>query len=189
MDQYFKDLLKVLALASALATVPLIAAFAKLQPPWPPAIEYVSAVFIVVCALIVWEWVRRSRRSIRRGFIVAGLLLTVGGVATYLPVYSGYVTSDDSSDRRVVRGSACTAEAQLLYRDQCPDLPDEALREAGWNAELLWTRASILSSRMWLVGTWLCFITGLIAIVGASVAGRPTNRKSRGSKDTPRQAD
>ncbi len=176
MDAYFKDLLKVLALAAALATIPLIAAFAKLQPPWPPAIEYVSAVFIVACALIMWEWVRRARRSLRRIFIIAGLVLILGGIGTYLPLYSSYVTDDDDSPTRVVRGSVCTPEALELYGSQCPDLPNDALREAGWNAELLWTRNSIQSSRLWLVGAWLAFITGLIAMIGASVAGRAMGR-------------
>lgn len=176
MDAYFKDLLKVLALAAALATIPLIAAFAKLQPPWPPAIEYVSAVFIIACALIMWEWVRRARRSLRRGFIIAGLVLILGGIGAYLPLYSSYVTDDEDSPTRVVRGSVCTAEAREVYGAACPDLPNAALREAGWNAELLWTRGSIQSSRLWLVGAWLAFITGLIAMIGASVAGRPMGR-------------
>jgi len=173
MDAYFKDLIKVLGIAASLAAVPLIAAFAKLQPPWPNAIEYVSAVFIVVCALIMWEWVRRARRFARRGFIIAGVVLILGGIGSYLPLYSSYVSEVPGSGSRVVRGSVCTPDAQELYPKVCPDLPDEALADAGWNPELLWTRASIRRSQLMLVGAWLCFIVGLIAIVGASVAGRP----------------
>lgn len=179
MDAYFKDLLKVLALAAALATIPLIAAFARLQPPWPVAIEYISAVFIIACALVMWEWGRGARRSVRRAFIAVGLALILGGIATYLPLYSSYVTDDPGSATRVVRGSVCTPDALDLYGRLCPDLPEDALREAGWDAELLWTRASIRSSQLWLVGAWLCFITGLIAMIGASVAGRPMSRPRR----------
>ena len=180
MDAYFKDLIKVLGIAASLAAVPLIAAFAKLQPPWPNAIEYVSAVFIVVCALIMWEWVRRARRFARRGFIIAGVVLILGGIGTYLPLYSSYVSEVPGSGSRVVRGSVCTPDAQELYPKVCPDLPDQALADAGWNPELLWTRASIRRSQLMLVGAWLCFIVGLIAIVGASVAGRPmAGRKPR----------
>jgi hypothetical protein len=189
MDAYFKDLLKVLGLAAALATIPLIAAFAKLQPPWPPAIEYVSAVFIIACALVMWEWGRRARRSLRRSFIIAGLVLILGGIGTYLPLFSRYVALDPNSATSVVRGSVCTPDAEELYGRLCPDLPDEALLQAGWDAELLWTRASIESSRLWLVGAWLAFITGLIAMIGASVAGRPMTRTRAGKADGSRPAD
>jgi hypothetical protein len=181
MDAYFRDLLKVLALAAALATIPLIAAFARLQPPWPPAVEYVSAVFIIACALVMWEWVRGARRWVRRAFIIAGLVLILGGTMAYLALYSSYVTDDPDSGTRVVRGSVCTPDAQELYSRTCPDLPEEALREAGWNAELLWTRGSIRSSQLSLVAAWLAFITGLIAIIGASVAGRPMSRRPKRS--------
>ena len=189
MDAYFKDLIKVLGLAAALATVPLIAAFARLQPPWPPAVEYISAVFIIACALIMWEWVRGAKRGVRRAFITAGLVLILGGIATYLALYSSYVTDDADSTIRVVRGSVCTSDAQALYGRACPDLPEEALREAGWNAELLWTRASIRSSQLWLVGAWLAFITGLIAMIGASVAGRPMNKRPRKPRPVATPAD
>jgi hypothetical protein len=179
MDAYFKDLTKVLGIAAALASIPLIAAFAKLQPPWPNAIEYVSAVFIIVCALIMWEWVRRARRFTRRGFILAGLVLILAGIGTYLPLYSSYVSEVPNDGGRVVRGSVCTPDAQALYPRLCPDLPDQALIEAGWEPELLWTRASIQRARLELVAAWLCFIVGLIAIVGASVAGRPTGGRKK----------
>ena len=122
---------------------------------------------------------------LRRSFIIAGLVLILGGIGAYLPLYSSYVTDDDDSPTRVVRGSVCTAEAREVYGTACPDLPNDALREAGWNAELLWTRGSIQTSRLWLVGAWLAFITGLIAMIGASVAGRPMarGRRARAGED------
>jgi hypothetical protein len=182
MDQYLKDLLKMLAFAAAVATVPLIVAFAGLQPPWPPAVEYVSAVFILMAALVMWEWARAARREARRRLIVAGMALTIIGIGAYLPLYSLYVENVPDSNERVVRGTVCTANARLVYPDQCPNLPPEALPSAGWNAQYLWTSASIMRVRLGLVAAWIGFTAGLIAFVGAVIAGRPATGRR---KETP----
>ena len=66
ISDYLKNLMKVLGFGAAFAALPLIAAFADLQPPWPPAIGYVSAGLVMLAALIVWEWTRRTRTRSRR---------------------------------------------------------------------------------------------------------------------------
>jgi len=169
MDQYLKDILKILGFAAGVATIPLIVAFAGLQPPWPPA------------ALVMWEWARAAKRGIRRRLIIAGMVLTVIGIGAYLPLYSLYVVNVSHSKQRVVRGTVCTANAKLLYSNDCPDLPPEALPQAGWNADYLWTSGSIMRVRLGLVAGWLGFIAGLMAFVGAVIAGRPLTRTRRGA--------
>jgi len=180
MDQYLKDLLKILGFAAGVATIPLIVAFAGLQPPWPPAVEYVSAVFILMAALVMWEWGRDAKRSVRRKLIIAGMALTVIGIGAYLPLYSLYVVDVPGSKERVVRGTECTANGRLVYPDDCPNLPPEALPSAEWDANYLWTSGSIMRVRLGLVAAWLGFTAGLIAFVGAVIAGRPV---SRGGKE------
>lgn len=175
MDSYLKEIVKVLAFGAGVATLPLIAAFATLQPPWPPAIEYVSAVFIVMAALAMWEWGRGASRVVRRRLVIAGMVLTVGGIGAYLPLYSQYVVTVPASHERLVRGTDCTPAARAVYRD-CPDPSDREVAEAEWDAERLWTRASILRVRLELVAAWLCFTAGLVAFVGAVVAGRRVPR-------------
>ncbi len=177
MDGYFKDIARVLLFAAGAATLPLIAAFAGLQPPWPPAVEYVSAVFILIAALVMWEWARGARRAVRRRFILAGLALTVIGIGAYLPLYSQFVEPIPGSKIRVVRGTQCTPRAQLVYPADCPELPRDALRDAEWEANVLWTRSSIMQVQLILVAAWLAFIAGLIAFVGAVIAGRPVTGK------------
>ena len=176
MDEYLKDLLKILAFAASVATIPLLVAFAGLQPPWPPAVEYVSAVFILMAALAMWEWGRAAKTGVRRRLIIAGMVLTVAGIGAYLPLYSLYVVDVPNSKERVVRGTECTANARLLYPDSCPNLPPEALPSAEWNPETLWTSGSIMRVRLGLVAGWLGFTAGLIAFVGAVIAGRPVRR-------------
>lgn len=181
MDDYFKDIVKILAFAAGIAALPLMLAFAKLQPPWPPAIEYVSAAFILMAALVMWEWGRGARRVVRRRLMIAGLLLTIIGAAAYLALYSMFVVPMPSGDR-LIKGLACTSNALRVFADSCPFLTANQMETAEFNPETLWTLPSILQVRMMLVAAWLCFTAGLVAFVGAVVAGRPTARPASPSK-------
>jgi uncharacterized membrane protein YfcA len=172
MDQYLRDLLKVVGIGGAFALLPALAALAGLAPPWPPAIGGVSALLVLVFSLIVWEWVRKSRTSSRRIWIVAALFLTLTGLIAYLLLYSLFIEPVPGTDERVVRGFTCTADALTVYPKACPDLPREALADAEWEAHALWTRQSVTLVRMGLALSWLVFTAGLIATVGAILAGR-----------------
>jgi len=75
---------------------------------------------------------------------------------------------------RVIRGYQCTGQAQLVYKDACPDLPTDALQGAEWEPTELWTRQSVTNVRLALAGSWIAFTAGLILMAGAVVAGRKT---------------
>ncbi|MEH3108348.1 MAG: hypothetical protein PGN09_14060 [Sphingomonas fennica] len=169
---YLRDVRHVLVIGGGFASLPLLLSLAALQPPWPPAIGYVSAAVVPVASLLVWEWVRDARRTVRRRWMLAALMLTLGGLAAYMTGYSLFVEDVPGSAGRVVRGYRCTADAALVYGAACPDLPRDALREAEWEAPLLWTRGSITIVRLGLAAAWLAFVAGLVAFVGAVVAGR-----------------
>jgi hypothetical protein len=177
MDQYLRDLIKVLGIGAAFASIPLLVALAGLQPPWPPAIGQVSAALVLLASLAAWEWVRASALKTRRRWIVMATLLTLSGLFAYLILYSLFVETVTGTDLRVVRGYTCTSEALAVYRNQCPELPRDALRDAEWEAPVLWTRGSITMVRIGLAATWLVFTAGLICAVGSIVAGRKLGRK------------
>jgi hypothetical protein len=172
ISDYLKNLMKVLGFGAAFAALPLIAAFADLQPPWPPAIGYVSAGLVMLAALIVWEWTRRTRTRSRRTWIIAATVLMLVGLIAYLTLYSLFVEPIPGAHARVVRGYVCTADAARVYGDACPDLPREALAGAEWEAVKLWTRGSVTMARLGLAGAWAVFMTGWIAALGAVIAGR-----------------
>jgi len=172
ISDYLKNLVKVLGIGAAFATIPLFAALAGLEPPWPPAIGFVSAALVLLSSLIAWEWTRRAKLRNRRGLIILATLLTLGGLFGYLVQYSLFIEPVPGSKIRVVRGFTCTDDALKVYGHQCPDLPREALRDAEWEAPALWTRGSLTAARLGLTGTWLLFTAGLIGAVGAVVAGR-----------------
>ena len=177
MDRYLQNLIKVLGVGAAFAALPLFASLAALEPPWPPAIGYVSAALILLASLVVWEWTRKSKLGHRRRWIVAGLMLTLLGLLSYLVLYSTFVEAIPGGDERVVRGYECTRQAQLVHGDDCPDLSRDALQDAQWEALNLWTRSSVTTARVLLTLAWLVFITGLITCLGAIVAGRQFRAK------------
>jgi len=172
IGDYLKTLLKVLAVGAGFASIPLIAAFADLQPPWPPAIGHVSAAFLLLSSVLAWEWTRASKQSHRRTWIVAAVILTTVGLFGYLILYSQFVDDVPGSTVRVIRGFRCTQEAIVVYGDRCPELDREALRGAEWETSVLWTRSSITIVRLALTMSWILFTAGLVCAVGAVIAGR-----------------
>ena len=181
MDEYLKNLLKVLGIGAAFATLPLFVSLAELQPPWPPAIGHVSAALVLMASLVVWEWTRRSKIRHRRRWILSGIALTLVGLLSYLLLYSIFIEPMPQGGR-VVRGYQCSARALEVYRDLCPDLPREALQDAEWESLVLWTRSSVTIARMGLAVSWLVWTAGLIACLGAIVAGRKF-KKDKAAKE------
>jgi hypothetical protein len=175
MEDYLKNLIKVLGIGAAFATLPLFASLAELQPPWPPAIGPVSSVLVLMASLVVWEWTRRSKIRHRRRWILSGVALALIGLIAYLTLYSIFIEPMPAGGR-VVRGYECTRSALQVYGDACPDLPRDALQDAEWESVVLWTRSSVTIARMTLALSWLVFIAGLIGCLGAIVAGRKFSR-------------
>jgi hypothetical protein len=171
IEQYLKSLLKVVGIGAAFATLPLFASMADLQPPWPPSIGPVSAALTLAASLIVWEWTRKSAVRNRRRWVLFGISLAVVGLLGYLTLYSIFIENMPQGGR-VVRGYECTRRALEIYHDDCPDLPREALQDSEWEALVLWTRTSVTIARISLAVSWLLWVGGLIACLGAIVAGR-----------------
>jgi hypothetical protein len=179
MDKYFKDLLKTLAVGAGFSSLPFFASLADLQPPWPPAIGQVSAGLVLVSGLFAWEFVRSGVTRNRRVWMLAAASLTIGGLFGYLALYSLFVETIPGSETRMIRGFSCTPAAKVVYSSECPSLTADALADAGWRPEQLWTRSSITLIRLGLAATWLVFTAGLICAVGAAVAGRKGPAKPR----------
>ena len=169
---YLTGLRKVLGFGGTVASIPLLAALARLEPPWPPGISFVSSALILLSALLAWEWTRRARVRNRRTLILASAILTTTGLIGYLALYSLFVETIPGASERVIRGYTCTAEARQVYGASCPDLPRDALKDAEWEAVVLWTRSSVTFVRLGLAISWLVFTAGLVGAVGAVVAGR-----------------
>lgn len=172
LSSYLDTYKKILAFGGSAATIPLFASFLSLQPPWPPAIGPVSTAAVLVAALVAWEWTREASVPGRRRLILTSAAATAVGLLLYLYLYSEFVDTIPHSSMRVVRGYECTADAKLVYRSACPNLPTDALQGAEWESTDLWTRASVTNVRIGLATAWLAFTFGLAFVVGGIVAGR-----------------
>lgn len=179
MDDFLTRLLKTLGLASALAALPLFVALIDLQPPWPPAIAYVSSALVLLAALATWEWNKSGIMRRRRLWLGLAITLTVCGLLGYLTLYSLFVEQISGTSLRVIRGFVCTQQAIEVYPHECPDLPREALRGAEWEAVVLWTRSSVTIVRISMTALWFVFTAGLVCGVSAVVAGERSKMKRR----------
>lgn len=186
MEAYLRKLIRVLGIGAVFASLPLLAALAKLEPPSPPAIAYVSSALVLLASLLAWEFGRGAKRSARRRIILIGVIGCVVGVFAYLTLYVRFVEAIPGGDERVVRGYECTANAKAIYRDDCPDLTKDNIADAGWETKTLWTRNSVANVEIGLVATWMLFICGLIGAVGGIVVGERFNaRRSVKTPDRP----
>lgn len=144
-------LLRALVGGLGLAVLLLGAWLCGITPPDSPAGWLVALGAVGVAGLAG----ARSRaelfaRPALRGIMLAVLLASAG---TYGWAYSNFVIEGlDSAP--LVRGSACTPDAQLIYEAQCPDLPAEALIDAAYDETLLWTSASIGQNALILALAW-----------------------------------
>ena len=171
MGRFLQNILGLFGFIALISPVPVFVALADLEPPWPPAIPTLSSIILLVFAVLAWEWTRKSRRGLRRGWMVTSLVVMLVSLFGYLALNSYFVEYAPGSDLRAIRGYECTNAAAELYPD-CPDLPREALEDAGWESVKLWTRASVTNVRLLLVLGWLAFMAGLIGIIGSVIAGR-----------------
>jgi hypothetical protein len=162
--------IRALAIGAAFAAAPLIATLAGADPPWPAGIGYVSVALLLAAAIAAhaspgaWPVRVRLWTWLAFGLATAGLLAA-------LILSSMFVETIPGSGVRVVRGTVCTPDALLVYKEACPDLPRDALRDAEWEAAALWTRSSVTTIRVALAASWLVFVAGL-AIAAAALVRR-----------------
>jgi hypothetical protein len=163
-------LVRTAAVGAAFAAAPLIATLAGADPPWPAGIGYVSVALLFAAAVAAHaspgSWPVRPRP-----WLLSALALAAAGLLASLILSSMFVETIPGSGVRVVRGTVCTPDALLVYKEACPDLPRDALRDAEWEAATLWTRSSVTTVRVGLAAGWLAFVAGL-AVAAAAVVRR-----------------
>jgi len=168
----FKELLSefrglsIWAVGGSLA-VPFAAALASLSPPWPPAIVLVTAVAELVALIYVYQFLKSAkRRSINRIIAATGPALVILGAA-YLVGVSLYTYEVPTTKQRFVKGYVCTEEAVSVFKQKCPDLGIDELKQAEYDADRLWTSRSLAMTRLAIVALWLAAFVALSILVGS----------------------
>jgi hypothetical protein len=151
-----------------MVAVPTAALAAGLTPPWPPGIWIATALLgAVIVALLRAPLQRLPRIGVTRIVALASAVLVLAA-AGFLYASSVYVYQVPSTSARLAMGFVCTPEAQLVYKNRCPQLGLDELREAEFEAERLWTPASIAIVRVGLDVLWAATFISL-AVLAAVV--------------------
>lgn len=108
-----------------------------------------------------------------------GLTALAGGaLGLYLWARATF-TLEGLNGEPLVRGLTCTEDAKLIFEDQCPALPAEALMDAAFDLEALWTPASISQAEQMIGGGWLLLIGSTAALLGGYLAASAGRRRRR----------
>lgn len=168
----FKRLLKefrglsVWAVGGSLV-VPFAAALADLSPPWPKGIVPVTAVVELLALALVFQFYKTAgRRVIGRVLLVSVVVFALTSVV-YFGMVSYFTYQVPTTKERFVKGYECTADAQQVFKERCPDLGLDELRTAEYEAERLWTRKSIAVTRTSLALLWLAAFVALSFALGS----------------------
>jgi hypothetical protein len=149
-------------LAAILLIIPAAAGFASLAPPSPSTTVsilvttgIVGATFAVVHSQM--RTISAARWSLLR-CAASSLVLFIGiyflsiSVLTFVP---------PNSIERIAKGYECRPEALLVYKQKCPLLSTDDVKEANWVADRLWTTSSI---GIVTVGLWTVWISMFLSL-------------------------
>jgi len=150
--------------------LPIASHQASLAPPWPPGAVYLTLAVLLMIIVVAFQAFRSWRpAAVAKALTVSALVLAIA-CSAYLLAVSFFTYQTPTTRERWVRGYTCTAEALLLYKDKCPHLGVDELRGAEYEAERLWTAASVGVVKVGLVGLWLLMFAAIATMVSAFLA-------------------
>jgi hypothetical protein len=173
--------------------VPFAANLADLSPPWPPGIVPVTAVVELLTLVLVFHFCRKAKhRRISLVLAVSAAVFAISGVV-YLSGVSYFTFKTPNTKERFIKGYECTPDAQLVFKERCPDLGMDELETAEYEAERLWTRKSIAVTRTALTTIWSLVFVALSVALGSFLqyamktrkpTASPRNRRTGAKKST-----
>lgn len=165
--------LRLLLIAAAIGLclgLPFAGLWAQVSPPWPRGVAPVTVAIEIAAIAFSYQLLRAApHRTLHRVWLAASLALGII-LAVYLGLVSYFTYETPATKQFWAKGFVCTAEAMLVYKDKCPDLGIDELKDAEYEAERLWTALSVTTIRVSLVMSWLLGFTALGLLVGSFVA-------------------
>lgn len=160
--------LAALAVAVCLA-LPVGAIWAQISPPWPRGVPLITVVIEAAAIGFAFQMLRASPpKTVRRTILSASVALAVL-LSVYLVLVSYFTYETPTTKQLWAKGFTCTPEATLVYKDKCPDLGIDELKDAEYEAERLWTARSVTVIRVALVISWLASFSALAVLVGSLI--------------------
>jgi hypothetical protein len=150
--------------------LPFGGVWAQISPPWPRGIPFITVAVEAATALFAFEVLRSSRvKIIHRVWLVTSLALGII-LSSYLVLVSYFTYVTPSTNQLWAKGFVCTAEALLVYKSKCPDLGNDELKDAEYEAERLWTPGSVTTVKAALVISWLLGFAAIGVLAGSFIA-------------------
>lgn len=163
------------------ALLPMVAAWLGFAPPWPAGSQYFTlALEAILLGALAAALHGVSRGTLRRLVMAASFVLVVGGMA-YLAGFNTFTYVTPTTGEHWVKGYVCTPEALSLpgYKEKCPFLDKDELKDAEYEAQRLWTLPSITVVKVSLAALWFASFTAIAVLGAAIIAGfRPAGRSS-----------
>jgi ABC-type xylose transport system permease subunit len=157
--------------------VPFAASLADLSPPWPPGIVPVTAVVELLALVLVFQFFKTARRQIINVVLILSVALFAVTSVVYLSAISYFTYQVPTTKERFVKGYECTPDAQMVFKNRCPDLGLDELRTAEYDAERLWTRKSLAVTRTGLALVWSLVFVALSFALGGFLGYQMRTRK------------
>ena len=161
------------------ATLPMIAAWLGIAPPWPAGSQYFTiAIEAILLGATAAALHGVERGALRRLVVAASVVLVLGGMA-YLAGFNTFTYVTPTTGEHWVKGYVCTSDALSLYKEKCPFLDKDELSQAEYEAQRLWTLPSITVVKVALAALWFASFAAIAVLAAAVVAGfRPAGRSS-----------
>jgi hypothetical protein len=176
------------------ATGPLLLWLPDLQPPWPEGSQMIATLLCVVVAMLAAALAKQFQSAATRagadrqrsrvllgagtGAIVLGL---ISGIS-YLAAFNQYVVSEQQSVGGEVRTVRVVIGNQLRPDVDANERPVRLLQESGYEAERVWTRESLLRTRLHVfisfAATFVALTAGLALLAVAPRPSRPAGIES-----------
>jgi|GEM_PF-3473492 len=163
------------------ALLPMVAAWLGFAPPWPGGSQYFTvALEAILLGSMAAALNGVSRGTLRRLVTTATIVLVAGGMI-YLAGFNTFTYVTPTTGEHWVKGYVCTPEALSLpgYKEKCPFLDKDELKDAEYEAQRLWTLPSITVVKVSLAAIWFASFAAIAVLGAAIIAGfRPAGRSS-----------
>jgi len=147
--------------------LPVAAEVGSFAPPWPSGMAAITIVLMLIVAGISHEFLRRWRLSHLSRLIAIGAAVATVFALAYFAGVSRYTYRQPGYHGLWAKGLVCTADAQRLFQEKCPNLGLDELSGAEFHEDRLWTPDSIALVQSGLALAWLGMFGSLtIALVG-----------------------
>lgn len=148
------------------ATLPFIAAFIDVIPPWPRGVQYITAIFQLVAIVVAYKFsVGIDRARVERNMLYFLAIICVLFVC-YLFGFSLFSIHVPKGGFYIVGGYQCTERAFVVYKTDCPFLNLDALKAVSYDETELWTKLSLSITRTALAIIWFLFFGVMSVLLG-----------------------